>query len=287
MLKQENRTVKAWADYALIDCGEGMKLERFGEVVLARPDTQAIWQKSSPEKWKEANATFSLKEGKGKWQKKSSTPEYWEASFEDVRFGLRLGGFKHVGIFPEQAGNWQFIEDSVGSLDAPKVLNLFGYTGVATLVAAKAGAQVTHVDASKQSLDIASANAGLSGLSKDSVRWIPDDALAYARRELRRGAKYDGIVLDPPAFGRGAKGQVWHIEEDLPKLLSILKDLLSDKPGAFLVLNGYAAGYSATAFAELVKDYFPKLKGSYGELLITDEAGERHLPSGIYVRGVY
>lgn len=286
MLKAENRVVKSWTDYELLDSGEGMKLERFGQTVIARPETQAIWKKSAPQKWKEADATFSQKDGKGKWQKKASTPEHWEMGFAEVRFNLRLGGFKHVGVFPEQADNWRFIKEKVEGLKESKVLNLFGYTGVATLVAAKAGAQVTHVDASKQSLDIASANAALTGLSKDSVRWIPDDALAFARRELRRGVKYEGIVLDPPAFGRGAKGQVWHIEEDLPKLFEALKGLLSEKPGSFLVLNGYAAGYSATSFAELVKDHFPRLNGSYGELIIADEEGKRELPSGIYVRGV-
>jgi len=188
-------------------------------------------------------------------------------------------------VFPEQADNWRFIKERVEKINEPKILNLFGYTGVASLVAAKAGAHVTHVDASKQSLDLASANASLSELLKDRIRWIPDDALAFAKREARRGTHYDGIVLDPPAFGRGAKGQVWHIEQDLPKLLVLLKDLLSEKPGSFLVLNGYAAGYSATTFAHLVEEQFPTLKGTYGELLLTEENTKRQLPSGIYVRG--
>jgi len=285
MLKPENRTVKGWSDYALLDSGEGMKLERFGDLTLARPDTQAIWQKHSPKEWREADATFSLKEGKGRWQKKASAPERALMSFGDVQFSIRLGSFKHIGVFPEQADNWRFIKEQVEKQKEPKVLNLFGYTGVATLVAAKAGAHVTHVDASKQSLDLASANAGLSELPKDRVRWIPDDALAFVKREARRGTRYDGIVLDPPAFGRGAKGQVWHIEQDLPKLLVVLKDLLSEKPSSFLVLNGYAAGYSATTFSQLVLEQFPTLKGTYGELLLAEENGNRQLPSGIYVRG--
>lgn len=284
MLRSENRTIKGWADYALLDSGEGMKLERFGTVLLARPDTQALWQKSTPKLWKEANATFTLSSNKGKWQKREGAEEQWEISFAETKFRLRLGGFKHVGVFPEQADNWSFIEDRVAKLNSPKVLNLFGYTGVATLVAAKAGAEVTHVDASKQSLDIANANAALSYIPNDRIRWIPEDALAFARRELRRGIKYHGIILDPPAFGRGTKGQVWHVEQDLPKLLAVLKDLLVDAPGSFVVLNGYAAGYSATAFAELIKDHFPKLNGTYGELLIAEESG-RQLPSGIFARG--
>jgi len=286
MLKPENRVVKGWQDYALLDSGDGMKLERFGTLTLARPDTQAIWQKHSPKEWRDADATFSLKEGKGRWQKKTSAPERADLVFDEVRFNIRLGNFKHIGVFPEQADNWRFIKEQVEKQNEPKILNLFGYTGVATLVAAKAGAHVTHVDASKQSLDLASANAALSELSKDRVRWIPDDALAFVKREARRGTRYDGIILDPPAFGRGARGQVWHIEQDLPKLLSILKELLSDKPGSFLVLNGYAAGYSATTFSQLVSEQFPTLKGSYGELLLTEEKGNRHLPSGIYVRGL-
>lgn len=285
MLKLENRTIPGWADYALLDSGEGMKLERYGSMTLARPDTQAIWQKSQPKLWAKADATFKASDGKGKWQKKLETASDWEVGFEDIRFRVRLGGFKHVGVFPEQSDNWSYIKDRVSKLKSPKVLNLFGYTGVATVVAAAAGAEVTHVDASRQSLDLANANAVASGLPNDRIRWIPEDALAFARRELKRGNKYHGIVLDPPAFGRGAKGQVWHIEEDLPKLLAVLKDLLIDEPGSFLVLNGYAAGYSATAFAELVRDYFPGLNGTYGELLIAEEGSERKLPSGIFVRG--
>lgn len=285
MLKLENRVIKSWQDYTLLDSGEGMKLERFADLVVARPDTQTLWNKRQSKKWKEADATFSMKEGKGKWQKKASVADNSEMTFEGLRFSIRLGSFKHIGVFPEQADNWQFIKDKVSKLNEPKVLNLFGHTGVATLAAARAGAFVTHVDASKQSLDLASANATLSGIAKDKVRWIPDDALAFVRRELRRGIKYDGIILDPPAFGRGAKGQVWHIESDLPKLFSLLKEILSDKPGSFLVLNGYAAGYSPVSFAELVKEFFPNLKGTYGELLIAEDDSDRTLPSGIYVRG--
>lgn len=285
MWKLENRVIEGWSDYELLDSGEGMKLERFGKLLLARPDTQSIWNKREPKSWKDADATFTMKEGKGKWQKKASALDHSEMTFDDIRFSIRLGSFKHIGVFPEQADNWQFIADKTSKIKEPKVLNLFGHTGIASLSAAKAGAFVTHVDASKQSLDLASANATLSEIAKDKVRWIPDDALAFVRREVKRGTKYDGIILDPPAFGRGAKGQVWHIESDLPKLFSLLKDILKDETGSFLVLNGYAAGYSPVSFAELVKEYFPKLKGTYGELLIAESGSDRTLPSGIYVRG--
>lgn len=285
MLKLENRVIKGWADYELLDSGEGMKLERFGKLILARPDTQTLWNKHDPKRWKEAEATFAAKDGKGKWQKKATASDQSEMTFDDLRFSIRLGSFKHIGVFPEQADNWQFIKDKVSKLNEPKVLNLFGHTGIASLVAAKAGAFVTHVDASKQSLDLASTNASLSGIARDKVRWIPDDALAFVRREIRRGTKYDGIILDPPAFGRGAKGQVWHIESDLPKLFALLRELLKDEAGSFLVLNGYAAGYSPVSFAELVKEYFPQIKGTYGELLIAEDVSGRTLPSGIYVRG--
>ncbi len=285
MLKLENRVIEGWPDYELLDSGEGMKLERFGKLLLARPDTQALWNKREPKSWKDAEATFAMSEGKGKWQKKASALDHSEMTFSELMFSIRLGSFKHIGVFPEQADNWQFIAEKTSKIKEPKVLNLFGHTGIASLAAAKAGAFVTHVDASKQSLDLASANATLSEIAKDKVRWIPDDALAFVRREVKRGTKYDGIILDPPAFGRGAKGQVWHIETDLPKLFSLLKDILKDEAGSFLVLNGYAAGYSPVSFAELVKEYFPKLKGTYGELLIAEKGGERTLPSGIYVRG--
>lgn len=286
MIKNEDQIVSAWPDYELIDSGENMKLERYGNLVVARPDTQALWKKSAPTRWIEAQATYHQKDGKGAWDKTASVPERTKLSYKDVAFYARLQAFKHVGVFPEQAANWEFITERTTAIEGAKVLNLFGYTGVASLCAVRAGAFVTHVDASHQSLDQANENAELSGLPKDKIRWIPDDALAFARREARRGSRYDGIILDPPAFGRGAKGQVWHIEEDLSKLLTILQELLSPRSGSFLVLNGYASGYSATAFAELVKDHFPTLAGSYGELLIEQKAGERKLPCGIFVRGV-
>ena len=299
MTHDQRLVSEGWADYELLDSGEGVKLERFGQVVLARPETQALWSKRQPELWAGAHATFQSEEGKGTWNKNKEVPESWEMSRGPVRFSAKLTSFKHVGVFPEQEPNWTWIKDRVLDIVrptsdvrrtmsyTPSVLNLFGYTGIATLAAVHAGAKMTHVDASKQSLDWAHENAELTGLPEDAVRWLPDDALAFAKREVRRGAKYDGIILDPPAFGRGPKGEVWHIEEDLPALLTVLKELLADTPGAFFLMSGYAAGYSAYAFAQLVESAFgPVASSESGELHIKESSSERVVPSGIYCRFV-
>jgi 23S rRNA (cytosine1962-C5)-methyltransferase len=282
---------KGWEDYELIDSGENMKLERFGKIVVARPETQALWAITNPEAWKDADAEFRFEEGKGRWIIHTKAPESWQMSRGPLKFLARLMGFKHTGVFPEQEQNWIWIKDRVKALQAsgiekPNVLNLFGYTGVATLAAAHAGAKVTHVDSSKQSLDYAHENARATGLADDAIRWIPDDALAFAKREVRRGAKYEGIILDPPAFGRGGKGEVWKIEEDLPKLLAALKGLLSEAPDSFFLISGYAAGYSPRAFAQAVESTFGAVEGESGELLIQESSTERVVPAGIYTRFV-
>lgn len=278
-----------WSDYELLDSGDSMKLERFGEIVIARPETQALWRKGRPELWETAHAEFAFHDKKGSWTMRKSVPESWELAWNDARFLARLTGFKHTGVFPEQAPNWEWVRTQVAKLDKPKVLNLFGYTGIASVVAARAGALVTHVDASKQSLDWANENARRSGVSEDSIRWILDDAVAFAKREARRGVTYDGIVLDPPAFGRGAKGEVWKIEEDLSKLLESLKGILQNKPGSFFLVNGYAAGYAPRSFAQAVESAFSaggEINGECGELHIKEAQTERVVPAGIYVRFV-
>ena len=290
-----------WSDYELLDSGENMKLERFGDIIIARPETQALWSKQKPELWKTAHAEFAFRDKKGAWDVKKPVPESWPVSWHDAKCLARLTGFKHTGIFPEQAPNWEWLEGRVRVISqrlgtvseearnrshAPSVLNLFGYTGVASVVAALSGAHVTHVDASKQSLDWAHENARLSGVSEDSIRWILDDALAFVKREVRRGAKYDGIILDPPAFGRGAKGEVWKIEEDLPALLASLKELLSEKADSFLLVNGYAAGYSPRSFAQAIESVFGNTNGECGELHIREASSERVIPAGIFVRFV-
>lgn len=275
-----------WDDYELLDSGDGMKLERFGEVITARPETQALWAKQEPELWKGAHAVFEFAEKKGVWKAKKSVPESWQMKRGPLTFTARLSGFKHTGVFPEQEQNWIWVKDRVKVLGAPEVLNLFGYTGIATLAAAHPGAHVTHVDASKQSLDWAHENARHTGVPEDAIRWVLDDALAFAKREARRGIKYDGIILDPPAFGRGAKGEVWHIEEDLPSLLSVLKGLLKDTPGSFFLVNGYAAGYAPRAFSQAVESVFGIVEGESGELHIKEASSDRVIPSGIYARFV-
>lgn len=275
-----------WSDYELLDSGDSMKLERFGNIVLARPETQALWKKMRPELWEQAHAEFAFSDKKGIWNMKKSVPESWELSWNDTRFRARLTGFKHTGIFPEQAPNWQWISEKVSVLEKPRVLNLFGYTGIASLAAAHAGAFVTHVDASKQSLDWANENAKLSAIPEDRIRWILDDALAFVKREARRGTKYDGIILDPPAFGRGAKGEVWKIEEGFSELLETLKEILSDAHGSFLLVNGYAAGYAPHSFAQAVESPFGNMQGECGEMHIKESGSERVIPSGIYVRFV-
>lgn len=274
-----------WSDYELLDSGENMKLERFGDIIVARPETQALWGKRRPDIWETAHAEFTFRDKKGSWIMKKSISGSWESSWGNVRFLARLTGFKHTGIFPEQAPNWQWVTEKVSELKTPKILNLFGYTGIASIVAAQAGAFVTHVDASKQSLDWANENARLSNIPEDKIRWILDDALAFVKREARRGATYDGIILDPPAFGRGAKNEVWKIEEDLPVLLDALKNLLAES-NSFFLLNGYAAGYSPRSFAQAVESVFGGINGEAGELHIKETESERVIPSGIYVRFV-
>lgn len=294
--------VRPWDDYELIDSGDNRKLERFGACTLIRPETQALWKPSHPELWKSAMAEFAWRAGSGSskngsehaggWQIKKM-PESWDISWEDIHMTLRLTSFKHTGIFPEQAANWSWIAERIIALPGARVLNLFGYTGIASLVAAKHGALVTHVDASKQSNAWAKENAHLSELPSDAIRFITDDALKFTEREVRRGSLYDGIILDPPAFGRGAKGEVWHIEEKLPRLLETLAPLLAKKPGAFFLLNGYAAGYAPQSFLQAVESYFPeivgatpKTRGEFGELRIKESKSDRAIAAGIYVRFV-
>ncbi|MEK7114354.1 MAG: class I SAM-dependent methyltransferase [Patescibacteria group bacterium] len=294
----QHLTALPWSDYELLDSGENMKLERFGEVIVARPETQALWKKQKPELWNSAYATFAFHDKKGAWAMQKPVPKSWQLSWHDARFLARLTGFKHTGVFPEQSPNWQWLRERVSDLGGPtsdvgpprsyipKVLNLFGYTGIASVVAAQAGAFVTHADASKQSLDWARENARLSDIPEDKIRWILDDALAFVKREARRSAKYDGIILDPPAFGRGAKGEVWKIEKDFPALLESLKEIFSDKPGSFFLVNGYAVGYAPRSFAQAAESTFGGVDGECGELHIKESSSERVIPAGIYVRFV-
>lgn len=271
--------------YELLDSGDNMKLERYGDIIVARPETQAIWPKRTPERWADAHAVFSWSENKGSWEVRKPMPESWQVALADGTFVARLTSFKHTGIFPEQTPNWEWTKERILKLGgSPTVLNLFGYTGIASVLASKAGAKVTHVDASKQAIAWVRENAEATGLAPDAIRYLLDDALGFAKREQRRGSKYDGIILDPPAFGRGAKGEVWHIEENLPELMLTLKELLSETPGAFFLISGYAAGYAPNAFLQMVEGVFGDVTGEYGELQIQEATGDRIVPAGIYVR---
>jgi 23S rRNA (cytosine1962-C5)-methyltransferase len=281
-MTERHLSTQGFEGYTLLDSGEHQKLERFGEYVVSRPDTQAIWKKGTAPRWEEAQASFVQEGAKGAWN--ATLPDAWPVPYKDATFLARLTNSKHVGLFPEQEPNWAWAKERIEGLTHPKVLNLFGYTGAASVVAAKAGAEVTHVDSSKSSVTWAKENAERSGIPEDSVRYIVEDARSFAKREARREAKYEGIILDPPAFGRGAKDEVWKIEEDLLPLLETVKELLSDTPGSFLLLNGYAAGYSPLSFAQLIRSVFPEVETEFGELRIEESSGTRSIPSGMYVR---
>lgn len=285
MFFRNDLTSESWSDYELLDSGRNEKLERYGNVVLSRPEPQAIWKKHWPDAWGKANAVFVRDGAKGNWELKTDIPESWELDADDVKFTVRLTSFKHTGIFPEQSPNWQWIRKCVQNVPPRShVLNLFGYTGLASIVAAKQGAFVTHVDASKQALSWAKGNADLSGVPEDGIRYLLEDALKFAKRELRRGSTYEGIILDPPAFGRGPKGETWKIEDDMLDLLEASKELLSTTSGSFYLLNGYAAGYSADSFKQLMEDVFGDVRGEFGDLQIKESNASRVISAGIYAR---
>lgn len=273
-------------DYELLDCGGGEKLERYGNVVLSRPDPQALWPKSLTEKdWQKADAVFIRNGTSGKWKINKEIKEPWQVSFGGSNFFLELLPSKHVGVFPEQSAQWKWLEEKIKSESRPiKTLNLFGYTGGASLACAQAGAEVVHVDSSKFAVDLAHKNLNNSGLKDKPVRFIVDDVRKFVEREIKRGNKYDVITMDPPVYGKGSKGEVWKIEQDLMPFLYRIKSIISSTPIA-IVINGYASGYSNLAYAEMLKSLTSGLKGTVtsGELAIKDSNGKL-LPCGIYAR---
>lgn len=275
--------------YELLDSGMGEKLERFGDFVLSRPDPEALWQKNNPEIWERANLTYIRKGASGSWKGDKNFPKNWNIEYGDLTFELRPTSFKHVGIFPEQLSHWVWLEKKLKAKSqkqkAPRVLNLFAYTGGASLVCAKAGAEVTHVDSSKVAIDWARKNAEISGLKDAPIRWIEDDVLKFLRREVKRGNKYDVIIMDPPAFGHGKGGALWKIEKDFFELFSLIEKVLSDSPIA-LVINGYTAGYSPMAFSNNLLSIKNKFGGKIelGELAIKENGLDRLLPAGIFAR---
>ncbi len=279
-----------FGDYELIDSGDFEKLERFGPYVTRRPEPQAIWHPTLPEaEWLRADASFlrdARSDERGEWRLRPQMPDRWTVDYRyrGMRLRMRLGltSFKHVGLFPEQAANWNFIYDRCLQLGAgAKVLNLFAYTGGATLAARAAGAETTHVDSVKQVVSWARENMEQSGL--DGVRWIVDDALKFVRREVRRGCRYRGILLDPPAYGRGANGEKWILEENIGEMLACCAQLLEPE-GAFFVLNLYSMGLSSTLARTAVRQAFgvPR-EEQWGELCFTDRGG-KELPLGTYYR---
>lgn len=272
--------------YQLLDSGNAMKLERFGSQVLARPEPQALWAPSSAE-WK-ADASFDKQgEERGEWRKTPRTQEQWWVEYRGLKFRLGLTAFKHVGLFPEQAANWAWAAEQIqerikAGAACPEVLNLFAYTGGASMAAAQAGAAVTHLDSVKVVNTWARENAEASGLP--NIRYITDDAVKFAQREVRREKKYRGIILDPPAYGRGANGEKWVLETDLAPLLRLCQTLLSPEKGSFVVLNLYSMGLSAVLAQTLLEQIFGSAaRYEAGELVATD-AHHKQLPLGVYVR---
>lgn len=276
-----------WSDYGLIDSGNGRKLERYGRYRFIRPEPQAMWAPAHDD-W-QAHGEFvpgSDEEGGGRWFLEDRTlPQSWELGWDEVRFHSSCTPFRHLGFFPDMAPVWQWMRGQVAGKHAPNVMNLFGYTGVGTLAMAARGCQMVHVDASKKSVGAARENAALSGLSDAPVRWIVDDAVKFVAREVRRERRYDGILLDPPKYGRGPDGEVWRLEEDLPGLIANCRRLL-DENSRFLFLTVYAVRMSALAIGELLRQTFADLPGTIeaGELAVREEARGLTLPTAIWAR---
>ena len=269
-----------WNDYELLDASDGERLERWGEVILIRPDPQIIWKTPREHPmWKRAHARYLRSNtGGGRWEEYRTVPGMWKIKYRELTFQLKTMGFKHTGIFPEQAVNWDFVMRKIREADRPvKGLNLFGYTGAATLACASAGAEVCHVDASKGMVAWARENAAASGLSDKPVRWLVDDCVKFVQREQRRGNTYDGIIMDPPSYGRGPGGEVWKLEEQLYPLVQLCVPLLS-KDALFFVLNSYTTGLSPSVMAYLLGTL---LQTQFGGSVSADEIGLPVTQSGL------
>lgn len=283
MTDLQTLVAEPWSDWGLIDCGNGQKLERYGKFRVIRPEPQAMWAPASSD-W-DADATFvpgSDEEGGGRWVSHRPVPRRWELSRGNVRFDASLTPFRHLGFFPDMAPQWEWMRERSANAD---VLNLFGYTGVGTLLLSDAGARLVHVDASKKSVEQGKENARLSGMEDRPIRWIVDDASKFTAREVRRGRRYDGILLDPPKFGRGPEGEVWRLEENLAPLLADSRKLL-DANSRFLVLTVYAVRMSALAIGELLEQTLGDLGGKVevGEMAVREEARGLLLPTAIFAR---
>jgi 23S rRNA (cytosine1962-C5)-methyltransferase len=279
-----------WRDYAVLDSGDQRKLERVGGYTFVRPEPQALWRPRLPASaWDNADAHFSASgddEDAGRWRSARPIPSTWPMQWDGLRFTARMTPFRHLAVFPEHSVHWRFLAERLAA-HAPhapqaEVLNLFGYTGLASLVAARAGAKVTHVDASKKAIGFARENQAAAGLDAAPIRWIVDDALAFAQREVRRGRAYDAILVDPPKYGRGPNGEVWRLEENLASLLQACAALL--RPNGALILTLYAVRLSAIAALQAVRDALPNGACSYGEMALPHADDDRLLPTALYVR---
>jgi 23S rRNA (cytosine1962-C5)-methyltransferase len=275
-------------DYALLDSGSGRKLERFGAVTLDRPEEQALWApRLSPSEWERAHAVFTgnvEEEGAGRWKRRPGLTESWACRHGGIRFVCRFTSFRHVGAFPEQEAHWSFMRQRIAAAangERPSLLNLFGYTGLASLLAAEAGAEVTHVDASRTAIAWARENQALSRLDDLPLRWLLDDAVKFAAREVRRGRRYDGILLDPPKYGRGPKGEVWDLFRDLPGLVGLCRQLL--KPTGFLILTAYAIRASFLSLHRLCAGVLGGEVES-GELALRERDGGNLLATSLFCR---
>ena len=284
-----NLIARDWRDYEILDTGDGMKLERWGDVVLARPDPQVIWPRAG--EWKKWDAWYHRSDkGGGEWEFRRKLPKSWAIKFRKLVFKIAPTGFKHTGLFPEQAQNWDWCGEQIRAAKGREmsVLNLFGYTGAMTVAAAAAGASVCHVDAAKGMVEWCRENAQLNGLGSAPIRYIVDDCLAFVRREIRRGKKYDAIIMDPPSYGHGAAGEVWKLETHLWPLIEECRTLLSERPGFFLV-NSYTSGLSPIALGNVLTRLLSATGGalSTGEVGLPITRGDLVLPCGIYGRWVW
>ena len=275
-----------WKDYELLDASDGERLERWGKYILIRPDPQIIWKNAARHPaWKNADGIYRRSNNGGGGWIKQKTPESWNISYKNLGFALKPMGFKHTGLFPEQAANWDWFSDIIKSAKKKdpsrqiKVLNLFAYTGGATMAAAEAGAQVVHVDASKGMVAMAKENASLSGLSEAPIRYIVDDCKKFVEREIRRGNKYDGIIMDPPSYGRGPSGEVWKLEDSIDEFITLASQLLSDDPLFFLV-NSYTTGLSPLTMSYILE---LKVRSIYGGKIESGELGLRVTQTGAYL----
>ena len=281
------KIANSWNDYEIIDMANGEKLERWGDVILIRPDPQIIWkEKSFPDKWNQADAKYvRSSSGGGGWKYNKKLPKSWQVKYKNLTFNIKPMGFKHTGLFPEQAVNWDWMADKIkNSKRDINVLNLFAYTGGATVACLSAGASVCHIDSSKGMVEWAKENVASSGLADKKVRYLIDDVTKFVKREIRRGNKYDAIIMDPPSYGRGKNGEVWRFEDDISDLVKLCMQVLSDKP-LFFLINSYTTGISSQVLENILRiNMNTKVKGKFsnGEIALPMSNSKLVLPCGIY-----